>query len=157
MYRGEFIAFIRRNFSVDDDEIVDIYQESFIALYENIRNGKLEHLSASLKTYLFSIGRNKILNRQRVSSRVEALKNDYFANEDDGWGLRQEITYNMVREMTEPCNTVLTLFYWERKSMEDIAGAMNYASAQVAKNRKSICMNKLRTILTERFRTEGLL
>ena len=52
LYRGEFVAFARRSFSLGETEAVEIYQESFVALYENIRRGKLTRLSPSLKTYL---------------------------------------------------------------------------------------------------------
>lgn len=63
----------------------------------------------------------------------------------------------MVQQMQEPCNTVLTLYYWEQRTMEEIARKMNYSGAQVAKNRKLICMRKLKSTLYKRFVSEGLL
>ena len=157
MYRGEFVAFARKHFSLGEDDAVEVYQESFIALYENAKNGKLESLSVSLKTYLFRIARNKILNRRRDAAGKSESLTDNIVVEDSDWEQRQKITYDMVKKMEEPCNKVLTLYYWERRSMEYIAGAMNYASAQVAKNRKSVCMRKLKEVLTRRFTAEGLM
>lgn len=158
LYRGEFVAFARRGFSLGEAEAMEIYQESFIALYENIRCGKLTRLTVSLKTYLFRIARNKILNaRRNASGKNAGLHDALLQTQSDDWAARQEIVYRVVRQMQEPCSTVLTLYYWERWSMEEIARTLNYAGAQVAKNRKLACMRKLKAVLTAKFIAEGLI
>lgn len=108
-YRGEFIAFVCRDFLLDKNDAVELYQESFIALYENVSNGKLTKLTASLKTYLFRIARNKMMNRMRDSKPHVPLTDEFVENEDD-WTPQHQITYEIVQQMQEPCNTVLTLF-----------------------------------------------
>lgn len=158
LYRGEFAAFARRCYSLDEAAAAEIYQESFIALYENIRRGKLTRLSVSLKTYLFRIARNKILNARRdAAGKNEELREAFPETGNDEWTARQEIVYRTVQEMQEPCNSVLTLYYWERRSMEEIARKLNYAGAQVAKNRKLACMRKLKAVLTAKLTAEGLI
>ena len=89
----------------------DMYrgEESFIALYENVRDGKLMRLTASLKTYLFRIARNKMMNRLRDSKPHMPLTED-FIEHDDEWTPQHQITYEIVQRMEEPCNTVLTLY-----------------------------------------------
>lgn len=156
MYRGEFIAFVHREFSLERDDAIELYQESFIALYENVRNGKLTRLTASLKTYLFRIARNKMLNQIRDSKPHISLEDDFIEHNDD-WTPQQQIAYEVVQQMEEPCNTVLTLYYWDRFSMEEIARKMNYSGAPVAQNRKSICLRKLKSVLYKKFILEGLL
>lgn len=158
LYRREFVAFARRCYSLDEAAAAEVYQASFIALYENIREGRLARLSVSLKTYLFRIARNKILNARRdAAGKNEELREAFPDFETDGWAARQEIVYRTVQEMREPCSTVLTLYYWERRSMEQIARTMNYAGAQVAKNRKLACMRKLKAVLTAKLTAEGLI
>lgn len=156
MYRGEFIAYVCREFSLDRDDAVELYQESFIALYENVRDGKLMRLTASLKTYLFRIARNKMMNRLRDSKSHMPLTED-FIEHDDEWTPQHQITYEIVQRMEEPCNTVLTLYYWDKCSMEEIARKMNYSGAPVAQNRKSLCLRKLKSVLYKKFVSEGLL
>lgn len=157
MYRGDFIAFVRKYLSVTTSDAVDLYQECFVALYDNVRAGRLKYLSVSLKTYLFRIARNKILNQRRnLATSVDMLPENC-AEESSDWQQKQEIAYTLVQQMEEPCNTVLTLYYWEHKSMRHIAKSMNYASEQVAKNRKLACMRKLKEILKKRFIDEGLM
>lgn len=154
--RGEFVAFVQPNFSLDRREAVELYQECFIALYENVNSGKLTTLTCSLKTYLIRIAKNKMLNRWR-DKKTEIEIDDQFAEDNEVWTIQEQITYDVVQQMEEPCNTVLMLYYWERLSMDDIARKMNYAGAQVAKNRKLSCMRKLKLVLAARFSAEGIL
>lgn len=166
LYRDDFIGYAIKNFGLDSDDIAEIYHESFIDLFRNIKSERLTNLSSGLKTYLFQIGKHKIMNLLRSKGRTghknfdensyykDSLEDDsHFENDTD---LKQEIVNLTVSEMAEPCNTVLHLYYWKRKSMGDIASILGYKSAQVAKNRKSLCMKRLKKILIEKFRLNGL-
>lgn len=156
-HRSEFVAFARKTFALGRNDAVELYQECFIALYENVQSGKLAELTCSLKTYLCRIARNKICNRWRNHKPHTPLTEQLSSEQDDAWSRQEQIAYELVQQMEEPCNTVLTLYYWERCSMEQIARKMNYAGAQVAKNRKLICMRKLRSALTARFSAEEII
>lgn len=163
MYRKEFLGYVMKNHTIGESDAIDIYQDSFLAMYRNIRDGKLTALSCSLKTYLFQIGYHKILKhlkkRKAEGSHyspdiIREIDTDY---QSQDWLDKQEITYHAVLAMPEPCNKVLSLFYWERKSMEEIAGIMQYKNGQVAKNRKLICIKKLKDTLLEKFQSKGLI
>ncbi|MBQ0768811.1 MAG: sigma-70 family RNA polymerase sigma factor, partial [Bizionia sp.] len=54
--RAKFIHFARR-YNLDDDDIIDVYQDAYIAFYNNVMSGKLQFLSSSISTYIFSIGK----------------------------------------------------------------------------------------------------
>src|SRR5690554_6753794 len=71
-HREEFLAYADR-FSIQTDEAVDIYQDSIIVLYENIMSQKLTSLTSSLKTYLFAIGKYKMLNSMKVKQPTEDI------------------------------------------------------------------------------------
>src|SRR5690554_1634545 len=67
-YKEEFFLFAK-TFSITDEDIPDIYQDTIISFYENIQSRKLEQLSCTLKTYLFAIGKFKIykqLNKNKT-------------------------------------------------------------------------------------------
>ena len=68
----------------------------------------------------------------------------------------EEITSEEVKKMREPCCSVLTLYYWDRKCMDEIATIMNYSNGDVAKNRKSLCIKELRRRVSFRLRAEGI-
>lgn len=161
LYREDFIKYAIKNFNLSYSDATEMYQESFVALYQNIKNGKLSSLTSSLRTYLFQIGKYKMLNQNRDNktdniaiSEIKDLDDTEELTED--WKCKQEITYQVVADMGEPCFTVLSLYYWERKSMAEIASIFNYKSEQIAKNRKSLCLKKLKALLLDKFKSEGL-
>ena len=45
------LAFLQKQYSMPMEDCKDVFQESFIALYDNNKNGKLEGLNSSLSTY----------------------------------------------------------------------------------------------------------
>lgn len=160
LYREPFIAFAMKHFDYDSDSAADVYQDSFLAMYQNIIDGNITQLSASLKTYLFQIGKFKMMNRHRhtksrqtVDIREDVVCIDSLSTDEQT--SINAITFEEVSAMKEPCCSVLSLYYWERKSMVQIAHALNYKNEQVAKNRKSLCLKKLKSVLSFRFQKEG--
>ena len=59
--KNKVLAYLRKSFSVLDDDLSDIYQESSVALFVNIRDGKLTNLTSSLSTYFLRICINQTL------------------------------------------------------------------------------------------------
>lgn len=57
--RDRTIAYLQRNFFVSKDECEDIFQDSFIILYQNAQEGKLDNLTSSVSTYFMAICRNQ--------------------------------------------------------------------------------------------------
>lgn len=157
MYRSEFIGFIRKSYKGDDDVIFDLYQDSCVALYDNIRIGKLStlNLNVKLKTYLFTIGRNKLVDLYRRSNskhRTHFIENldyskDYDSTYSDECSERDAIIRQAVNTMTEPCNSILTLYYWDDKSIKEIAEIQNTTNSDATKMHKSRCMSKLKAYI----------
>ena len=54
-----------------------------------------------------------------------------------------EIIKQAVKNITEPCNSILTLYVYEDKSNDDIALELGYSNADSAKQQKSRCWKKL--------------
>src|SRR5690554_3551915 len=68
-YKKEFFLYASR-FSITEEDIVDIYQDSVVVLYENIKSGKLTTFTSSVKTYLFAIGKYKIYDRLKLKLKT---------------------------------------------------------------------------------------
>ena len=157
MYRSEFICYIRKSYKGNDEEIFDLYQDTCVALWSNITSQRLTvaKLSVSLKTYLFTIGHNKLVDLYRSCSYkfktqfIENLdyKKDYNSEHQDECSENEYIVRQAVTTMTEPCNSILTLYYWDEKSMKEIADLKEYSSADSAKSQKNKCMNKLKAYI----------
>src|SRR4051794_41115573 len=71
-HRREFISWVQKAFGYPPEEATDIYQDSIIVVYENILSEKITSLNASLKTYLFSIGKNKLLRKIDKDKKLES-------------------------------------------------------------------------------------
>ena len=166
-YRGEFVAFVLKYFFVDKETVIDIFQDSILVLYKNIRSGKLtpENLKATLKTYLFSIGLYKLntyfkdpdndtSDIEEIMKAVETMKG---VRDDSAIETRlfneetKKIIRKEVMELSEPCNRILLLFYYERKSLKEIARLVGYKSEQVAKNKRLDCVKLLKKKIEQKY------
>ncbi|MCD8102696.1 MAG: sigma-70 family RNA polymerase sigma factor [Alistipes sp.] len=161
-YREPFVRFAASLGCRERQTALDHYNDSFISFQENIASGRLTNLNCSLKTYIFAVGRNKILRSHRDASPLVPVdfRGEFFerlaAEESAGGHLRSELARQAVDALREPCSTVLRLYYWEQLGMEEIARRMKYRNGQVAKNRKHLCMGLLRESLLKLFRSHGM-
>lgn len=120
-----------------------------MALYRNVKSGKIETIDSSVKTYLFGIGKNIVLN----NVKRKAIENRVLASVETGTDDRindnhqlQHITF-FVRKLYEglgsPCREILLMFYEKGYDMQQIASATGYKNADVAKKKKYECLKAL--------------
>ena len=169
-YRKPFICFAERNHALSKEDSEDIYQDAMIAFHQNVINGKIDILTVPLQSYVFAIGINKIRDHYRkkykiaeTSNHPEILSSDdemhlyFFEKEEDAVSKRNMVIYNTVSQMENPCKKILSLVYWHKKSMKEIAEQMNYSSPDVAKSQKSRCMRKIETVITKKLKEAELM
>lgn len=154
-YRKEFVhwAFKKHNCSLDDGK--EIYQITFFIFYDNVLSGKLEHLVSHLKTYLFAIGKNKILENNRRNNRFSfGTKEDVVKiDEDDDQELQdiREQQYQQISEglqkLGQPCKGILELMYYHNCSIKEITERFGFKNADTTKNQKYKCMQRLKKII----------
>ena len=163
------LAFLKNRFGIDEDDCKDIFQESFIVLYNNIQAGKLDNMSASLSTYFMSICRNKALEMLRGSAKsvnvdsemsltlmdgevqyekieaLLALDNGDEAIEEQ----KEELVRTIVQDLPSPCNELLWGFYRDNLSMKSLADMFHYSSEGAVKVTKHRCCEKFRARYNE--------
>ena len=159
--KRRYTSYVKKRYNLDEDIITDIFHDSFIVLYENINQGKVSEdtLRCSLETYLFSIAIHKLNNyfrKERYMVQIGEKEDfaDYHEEEDRE---RQEIINQSLKELEKSCSNILHLFYYEKKSMKEIAEIMGYKSEQVAKNKRVHSVKKLKEIIERRYRKDDLL
>ena len=54
-----------------------------------------------------------------------------------------------VAKLGEPCRTLLVLFYWEERSLQEIARQMHFANTDTVKSKKYQCKKSLEKILSD--------
>ena len=155
-YRDEFLRWIAKNFGCSTEDSQDIYQSAILIFYGNVRSGKLQNLSSSVKTYLFAIGKNVAREYLREGQRNKRLQHDKFVQEyfmdntDDQLNESfLDAASSALAKLDEPRRRLIELFYYERKSMEEISSIMHYRNADTAKNQKCKSMMRLRRLFEE--------
>ena len=110
LYKKQFISYMLKNHSIDEETLEDIYQESFLVLYQDIRSGKLQDVKlTSLKSYLFRVGINKTLKyfeQQRKSpmTNIDELPELMDTNDFVEWEKKQEVVSTDIFSKTETGN-----------------------------------------------------
>ncbi len=151
IYHNNFVAirsYVLANNGTKEDSR-DIFQDGVMILVENIGNGKFSG-GSSIRTYLYSICRNLWLHRLRSSRRgqiVELSEASMVTNEPPLAPVDLEKLKSLMNELKEDCRKLLVAFYYDGKSMAEVAGIFNLGSDQAARNKKMRCMENLVSIV----------
>jgi RNA polymerase sigma factor (sigma-70 family) len=137
------------------EETKTVVHESIITLVFNLHYGTYEwREETELLTYVTTIARNKWSEMRRQTTRQVSLEvigaaqtaeNPYqtAADEQDFEQRRLALEQHVAR-LGEKCRRCIELFYFQQKSMHEIAALLGWASDDVAKKEKYRCLQKLR-------------
>ncbi len=139
----------------------DIFQEAFIATWKNVRNDKfqIQH-GTTIDAYLCQIARNKWKDFLRSTTYRNTINAEEVGNlrivedeiETEKKCTQEEKSKIAVMKaidlLGEQCRSLLMKFYFERKSMKDIAGELQLDAAST-RNKKYRCMQRLREFAFE--------
>lgn len=155
----------------------DLFQDSFIILWEKLESNQIYVLDgvvhiASKKGdgeipdmlgYFMRIVKNKYLEMLRSGKYVPVPNdgvipdpewNDY---PDDPEVEKDRIVSQCLLSLPKSCIEILTMFYYEKKSLEQILEARpENSSYDGLKSRKSKCIANLKNRITESFAKAGL-
>lgn len=147
------IAFLRKNYSFSLETAEDVYQDSCLAMYENIHTGKLVSLTSKASTYFTKVCMFQALKRIRDTKPADSMNEaPYNANKiealvgiDGGFSIgQQQAMEKIIKSLPTPCNQILWAYYYDEMSMEEIAKIINFSNANSVKTKKSQCMSKLK-------------
>lgn len=153
-YQRMISAYILKN-GGDKNDAEDIIQETIIVLWQKVNSDSLQ-LTVKLGTYLQAVAKNKWmaeLRKRRKFSAQDISENISDGNPSSLDDLVNEERIEYVRkalDMLQPiCRKLLLLYYFEEKSMNQIAKILELANADVAKSKKYQCKKNLEEILKE--------
>jgi RNA polymerase sigma factor (sigma-70 family) len=161
-HRKPFVLWSSQLYQCSEEDAIEIYQKAFTIFYFNVQKGKLTKLTSSVKTYLFSIGKNlfrekfrdkhnKLVNLDDVSNTSfvqQAVDNSILDNYQNHH--QKEIVKALLDEIGDPCKTLLQLIFIQNYSVDAVVEAMNYSDERVVRKRKSLCLKKMREMVAER-------
>lgn len=153
----------------------DLFQDSFLKLWQEIqtrqiyvrdnyawridRNGNDRRMSASLKTYLLSIAKykNYELIREEEVYVPEQLNATDSEDEQAEEYTSEWIVEMCVNALPPRCKEILTLFYYENKSLDEILEIRHEnQSKDGLKSGKSKCMKSLKDKISTEFKRRNL-
>lgn len=148
-------ALILKN-SGSQEHAKDVYQEAFISMWNNVRNELFTPQNDSaLQGYLYQIAKNKWMDvlRSKRFKTTQSLTEErtlFLKQEDtieeDTYDEKLNITMTAFKDLGQPCKDLLKTFYFEKKSLREIALHLNIEETSV-RNKKYRCMEKLRAIV----------
>lgn len=164
-YRGVFFA--------DEEAATEIFQNTFIAMWENIERRKIyvsdgrvmgknnEPLSGSILTYFMGIARIKYLEWVREHPTYADPETEMGRKiKEEGFDAQQyinmlydsednkmlDIIADVISHMSERCCEILSKFYYEEKDLDTILLEIpTIGSKNALKTKKHKCMESLRT------------
>lgn len=164
--RPLFVNTLKKRFaSLSYDDIEDLYQQAFLAIYENLQAGRVRE-DTSWNSYIIQIGLNLATKELRHSGITDSIYESGGDNEEGHQQISRTVDlllsqltteddslYQNVNALSllgeelnhtpEPCNSIIRLFYYDDMSMDEIAVAVNFKNATTAKSKKSQCMKTL--------------
>lgn len=155
-------SYIQKNNGSDEDA-ADTFQEAIIVFYEKVRLNQFQ-LSSTIRTYLYSVCKHLWLNKLRAQKKIISLTEESETISIDPLSLtviaseeKNDYLRKLLETLTGDCKRVLVYYYYDRLKMKDIAERMNFANDQVAKNKKSSCLKKLKSIVSMSPRLKDIL
>lgn len=155
------------NGNKNEVDLEDVFQDAMLILYEKIIAGNFE-LTCSFQTYLNSVCRFQLLNKMKKNNKYIDY-NDNIDSEDDESPLsyKSNITdcfdeeenpkeaqivaiekgLEKIKELGGHCYELLTLFWYHKKSMNELTQHFAYSNADNTKSQKAKCQKRLQTIV----------
>lgn len=168
--KSKVLAYLRKKFSISDDAIDDIFQESSMALFLNIRDGRLANLTSTLSTYFLRICINQTLKSIGKQQKVVPLFDDSTITNKDEFrsdkidelyrlctededaervAQSERIVQNIIEVMPDTCKNIFKGYYWDNFTTSTIADMFGFANANSVKTQKYKCLQKFRNRYNE--------
>jgi len=147
--RRPVTSLVTRNQGSEDDA-EDVLQEAVVVLWQRVRSGSFEYQS-KLSTFIYATAKNIWFRRLAHQRRELPGTEDTFDIASGDTTPLEELEENervlavqkAMEQIGNPCRDLLLLFYWEERSMEEIAMKLGFANADTVKSKKYQCKKSL--------------
>lgn len=117
--------------------------------------------NVKLNTYMYAVGKNmwyKKFNNKPQNLKeltIEDLGEEIdFYDHNEASVLEDEVV-KALQTSDDDCKKILTLYYYDKKSMKEISEAMSTISEENLRKRKYKCIQKLKKVLTDKKLNNG--
>jgi len=129
----------------------DIFQDAMCILIDKVKQPEFK-LTAHIRTYMYSICRNLLLQKLERNRKETVNQKAVFAQQES---IEDVTSFNLTEHRLtciekaldtfekEDCKTIIRLFYLEGKRLIDLAKMMNYTPGSI-KSKRYDCIKYLR-------------
>ncbi|MCX2745250.1 sigma-70 family RNA polymerase sigma factor [Mangrovivirga sp. M17] len=133
-----------------EEEAKDIYQEALIVFWQKVVSGNLV-LTSKISTFLYSICLNLWRKELDRKSRLSREEKDNPESMDFEQEERLRIITECINELGDTCKKILTYFYFDGMSMQNIALNLGLANTDTAKTKKYKCKKRLDELVKSKY------
>lgn len=161
-YLNEIITFLQRKYpTFTKQDAEDIFHKSFYILCDNIQAGKNKK-DGTVKQYIYSIcwhlAYDETKRRDRATRKPITIEHPMPPEEPwDELDRKTTLLTDTVNKLTEPCKSLLELFWFHLKRDAEIVHLMKYSSVDTVRNQRSRCMKKLKKEYLTKLVSENLI
>lgn len=165
--KSNSVCFMQKitNGTLNDYELDDVFHDAILVLYEKIVGGNFE-LTCALQTYINSVCRFQLLNKLGKSKLTTDFEDNSEHDDESPMNYKSSIT-DSLDEVEDPkeaqftaiemalekmkaagghCYELLTLFWYHKKSMNELTTIFGYSNSDNTKNQKAKCQKRLEKI-----------
>jgi RNA polymerase sigma factor (sigma-70 family) len=139
-----------------EEEARDVFQDALIVFWQKAKSGNLV-MTAKISTYIYSVCQNlwrKELDRKKRLSNEEK---DSPVSLDMETPEKEKIIAKCLDQLGETCRKVLTYYYFDEMSMQEIADKLGFANTDTAKTKKYKCKQKLDELIKAQYSEQDFL
>ena len=146
------MKYIVQNNGNEADAMI-ILQDALVIFWEKARKKDFV-LRSKISTYLYSVARKKWLQELTYRKKHTTLE-QFHDNPGDSNGIDDTVEENelagivkkCMSQLSEICQQILTAFYYDEKSMQEISKSLGLANQDVAKSKKYQCKKELERLV----------
>lgn len=155
LYKNRMIGHLR-SWENALDTAEDIFQEAMVSIFLKTQNPDFV-IHTQFFTYLYSVCWRIWLNKKRSdrqldrvrSAQIPVLTLDPQAEKDVDDVELIKLVLEKMRDIPADCQSILSQFYLEGKSTQDIMTELNHGSRSYFYKRNSHCKDKLRDLVMD--------
>ena len=139
-----------------EQEAKDIYQDALIVFWQKVISNQLT-LTSKISTYLYSVCLNLWRKELDRKSRLSHEEHDSLEYMNDEAEERQAIIHQCIGQLGDTCRKILTYYYFDDMSMQDIAHKLGFATTETAKTKKYKCKKRLDSLIKANYSASDFL
>ena len=176
--RSTVMNLLRHHFGIPEYDAEDILQDAWLLLLEKLATGALSEVPTKLQSYMTTVCTNKaheylrkVANQNAETSlddeSITADRIDFIQKEIRSWAdfieesdrardRKLALLEAELKKLTARQRALVEGYYFENKSMKELAQLLGYSSEDVAKSTKNRILNTIRATVRKQERASGL-